>query len=69
MDAVEVMIDFSLPNNSDTLKFIKLNKSDKLKALALGMRFLSLGVQQLQLWDNSQWEERLEQLKTQNQEH
>jgi len=68
MDAVEVMIDFSLPNNSDTLKFIKLNKSDKLKALALGMRFLSLGVQQLQLWDNSQWEERLEQLKTQNQE-
>ena len=28
------MIDFSLPNNPDTLKFIKLNQSDKLKAVS-----------------------------------
>jgi hypothetical protein len=62
----EAMIDFSLPNNENTLKFIKLHQSDKLKAIALGMRFLSLGVQQLQMWDNSQWEERIKQLKTQN---
>ncbi len=68
MNKEAVMIDFSLPNNPDTLKFIKLNQSDKLKAIALGMRFLSTGTQQLQMWDNSQWETRVEQLKTQKQE-
>ena len=62
------MIDFSLPNNPDTLKFIKLNQSDKLKAITLGMRFLITGTQQLQMWDNSQWETRIEQLKTQKQD-
>ena len=62
------MIDFSLPNNLNTLKFIKLNQIDKLKAVALGMRFLSTGTQQLQMWDNSQWETRIEQLKTQKQD-
>ena len=68
MNKEAVMIDFSLPNNLNTLKFIKLNQSDKLKAIALGMRFLSTGTQQLQLWDNSQWETRIEQIKTQKQE-
>jgi hypothetical protein len=61
-------IDFSLPNNSDTVNFIKLSQPEQLKAIALGMRFLSLGVQQLQMWDNSQWEDRIVQLKKQNQE-
>jgi len=68
MNEEKVMIDFVLPNTPDTLKFIKLNQSDKLKAIALGMRFLSTGTQQLQLWDNSQWETRIEQIKTQKQE-
>ena len=68
MNIEAVMIDFSLPHNPDTLKFIKLNQSDKLKAIALGMRFLSTGIQQLQMWDNSQWETRIEQLKTQKQD-
>ena len=67
MNTDEVLVDFSLPNNPDTLNFIKLSRHDKLKAIALGMRFLSLGIQQQQLWDNSQWEERLEQVKTQEQ--
>ena len=68
MNKEVVMIDFSLPNNPNTLKFIKLNQSDKLKAIALGMRFLSTGTQQLQMWDNSQWETRIEQIKTQKQD-
>jgi hypothetical protein len=67
MNKETVMIDFSLPNNSDTLKFIKLNQSDKLKSITLGMRFLTTGNQQLQMWDNSQWETRLDQLKSQQQ--
>jgi len=62
------IIDFSLPNEPCVLKFIQLSQSDKLKAIALGMRFLTLGNQQLQMWDNSQWEKRIEQMKMQKQE-
>ena len=63
MTSEEVFIDFSLPNTPDTLKFIKLNPSDKLKAVALGVKFLTSGNQQIQSWDNSQWEGRLKQVQ------
>ena len=33
MESNEVLIDFSLPNNPDTLKFLKLKQSDKIKAI------------------------------------
>ena len=68
METNQVLIDFSLPNTSDTLKFIKLTQYDKLKAVALGVKFLSSGNQQIQSWDNSQWESRLEQIKQEKQE-
>ena len=32
-------IDFSLPNNAESIKFIKLTQADKLKAVTLGMKF------------------------------
>ena len=64
----EVFIDFSLPNTPDTLKFIKLNPSDKLKAVALGVKFLTSGNQQIQSWDNSQWESKLKQIQEEKQE-
>ena len=57
-----------LPETTETLKFNKLSKSDQVKAITLGMRFLSLGNQQLQMWDNSQWEGRMEKLKSQKQD-
>ena len=63
-----INIDFSLPNTSETLKFIKLKQTDKLKAITLGMKFLALGNQQLQMWDNTQWENRIEVLKSQKQQ-
>jgi hypothetical protein len=68
MEADKVLIDFSLPNNPDTLKFLKLNQSDKIKAIALGIKFLTSGNHQLQSWDNSQWESRLEQIKQEKEE-
>jgi len=68
MEADKVLIDFSLPNNPDTLKFLKLNQSDKIKAIALGIKFLTSGNHQLQSWDNSQWEGRLEQIKQEKEE-
>ena len=50
------------------MKFIKLNQYDKLKAIALGVKFLSSGNQQIQSWDNNEWESRLEQIKQEKQE-
>ena len=32
------------------------------------MKFLALGNQQLQMWDNTQWENRIEVLKSQKQQ-
>jgi hypothetical protein len=61
-------IDFSLPNNAESIKFIKLTQADKLKAVTLGMKFLSLGNQQLQMWNNTQWEDRIKSLKIQQQQ-
>jgi len=68
MASDEVFIDFSLPNTPDTLKFIKLNQSDKLKAVALGVKFLTSGNQQIQSWDNSQWESKLKQIQEEKHE-
>ena len=68
MTSDEVFIDFSLPNTPDTLKFIKLTPSDKLKAVALGVKFLISGNQQIQSWDNSQWESKLKQIQEEKQE-
>ena len=68
MTSGEILIDFSLPNTPDTLKFLKLNQSDKIKAVALGLKFLAMGQQQIQSWDNSQWEGKLEQIQQEKEE-
>jgi hypothetical protein len=61
-------IDFSLPHTDESLKFIKLSSDDKLKAISLGMKFLNMGNQQIQIWENSQWESRIETIKSQKQD-
>jgi len=43
MESNEVLIDFSLPNNPDTLKFLKLKQSDKIKAIAWKSSIAKLG--------------------------
>ena len=68
MSSEQVLIDFALPNTPDTLKFLKLSQSDKIKAIALGIKFLTSGNHQMQSWDNSQWENRLEQIQQEKQE-
>ena len=68
MTSEQVLIDFSLPNTPDTLKFLKLSQSEKMKAVALGIKFLTSGNHQLQSWDNSQWEERIEQIQQEKHE-
>ena len=65
---MENTIDFSLPHTNESLKFIKLSPDDKLKAIVLGMKFLNMGNQQMQIWENSQWESRIETIKSQKQD-
>jgi hypothetical protein len=65
---MENTIDFSLPHTNESLNFIKLSLDDKLKAISLGMKFLNMGNQQIQIWENSQWESRIETIKSQKQD-
>ena len=67
MELQKSTIDFSIPHTNETLKFIKLSTDDKVKAITLGMKFLNLGNQQIQMWDNSQWETRISNMKSQKQ--
>ena len=68
-------VDFHLKANSATLAFLKLSDVDKIHAIELGMKFLNMGNQQIQGWNNEQWntklvnererfEKRFEQIKT-----
>jgi len=67
MELQKPTIDFSIPHTKETLKFIKLSTDDKVKVVTLGMKFLNLGNQQMQMWDNSQWETRMSIIKAQKQ--
>ena len=67
MEANSVHIDFSLPHTPESINFIKLSQSDRLRVVTLGMKFLALGNQQVQIWDNNQWEARIDAIKGQKQ--
>ena len=57
------LITFSLPANETVLKFLKMNPVDQMRSVELGMRFMSVGTKQLQGWDNTEWQQRLEKEK------
>jgi hypothetical protein len=48
-----------LKANSSTLNFLKLSDLDKVHAIELGMKFLNMGNQQIQGWNNEQWNAKL----------
>ena len=52
-------VDFHLKANSSTLNFLKLSDLDKVHAIELGMKFLNMGNQQMQGWNNEQWNAKL----------
>lgn len=54
------LITFSLPANETILKFLQMKQIEQLKAIELGMRFMSVGTKQLQGWDNAEWKVRLD---------
>jgi hypothetical protein len=52
-------VDFHLKACSSTLSFLKLPDTDKIHAIELGMKFLNMGNQQTQGWNNEQWNTKL----------
>ena len=52
-------VDFHLKANTSTLNFLKLSDLDKVHAIELGMKFLNMGNQQIQGWNNEQWNAKL----------
>ena len=56
-------IDFCLPYNDISTSFLKLHTKDKLKCIQLGMLFLNIGNQTQQVWNNSQWEKKINRLQ------
>ncbi len=52
-------VDFHLKANASTLNFLKLSDLDKVHAIELGMKFLNMGNQQIQGWNNEQWNAKL----------
>ena len=59
-------IEITLPNNKNTLEFIKLSQKDKNKVLELGLLFLNNGYNKLQYWNNEETENIINNIKKNN---
>ena len=57
-------IDIVLPKNEITLGFLALHQREKVKCIELGMGFLSHGTKTLQMWDNTGWSKKLNNMET-----
>lgn len=57
------LITFSLPVNDVILKFLQMKPGDQIKSIALGMRFITTGTEQMQGWINGEWETKLAEEK------
>ena len=52
-------IECLLPDDPKTIAFLRLTDRDRMRAIDLGMRFLSSGNDQLQFWNSEAWEKKL----------
>ena len=52
-------IDFHLKSTPQILTFLQLSGEDKAHAIELGIKFLNMGNDQLQGWNNEQWNAKL----------
>jgi hypothetical protein len=59
-------MDFTVPYDKDLLKFIALNNIDKSKVLKLGLKCFNTVNIQTQLWNNEEWELKINTLKSEN---
>ena len=59
-------IDFTLPYKDFVLGFIKLSQNDKLKVVELGLKCLNTVNIQTQLWNNEEWKDKMNNIKSEN---
>ena len=59
-------IDFTLPYKDFVLGFIKLSQNDKLKVVELGLNCLNTVNIQTQLWNNEEWKDKMNNIKSEN---
>ena len=53
-------IEIQLPINSDIDKFHTLDNINKIKVIKLGLLFIDKGNDHLQMWDNHQWQDKID---------
>lgn len=59
----EAMVEAYIPDIAEIDKFHSLSSADKVKVIRLGLTFLEGGSQNLQCWENEQWEEQMSLLR------
>ena len=59
-------IEILLPNSNEIINFLKLSKKDQLRAITLGQKFLNVGNDQLQYWNNETFENKMSIMKIQH---
>ena len=48
-------ITFSLPANKTILSFLQMRRPDQIKSIELGMKFINMGNNEIQAWNNEEW--------------
>lgn len=51
----EEEITFSLPANKTILSFLQMRRPDQIKSIELGMKFINMGNNEIQAWNNEEW--------------
>jgi len=59
-------MDFTVPYDKDLLKFIALKNIDKTKVIKLGLKCFNTVNIQTQLWNNEEWQLKINTLKSEN---
>ena len=55
----EELIETYIPDDISIKEFFSLNKKDKIKVIQLGLLFIKEGTNNIQYWNNSEWEEKI----------
>ena len=56
-------IEILLPNTNEIISFLKLSKKDQLRVITLGQKFLNVGNNQVQYWNNETFEVKMTTIK------
>ena len=57
-------IEILLPNTNEIISFLKLSKKDQIRVITLGQKFLNVGNNQVQYWNNETFEAKMTTIKS-----